>query len=40
MIRIIVLGLSIVGIVIFTVLALYAVLALFIARGFQDKDRH
>ena len=40
MIKVIVLGFSFIGIVIFTVLALYAVLAVFIARGFQDEDKH
>jgi len=42
MIKVIVIGFSIIGIVIFAVLALYAVLSIFIARGFQndEKDKH
>lgn len=42
MIKVIVLGFSIIGIVIFTIMALYAVLSIFIARGFMDneKDKH
>ena len=42
MIKLIVLTISIIGIAVFTVLSLYAVLAVFIARGFQqnEKDKH
>ena len=42
MIKVIVIGFSIIGIVIFAVLALYAVLSVFIARGFMEneKDKH
>ena len=40
MIKLIVLAISIIGIAVFTVLSLYAVLAVFIARGFQNEDEH
>ena len=41
MIKVIVIGFSIIGIVIFAILALYAVLSIFIARGFmKDDDKH
>ena len=42
MIKVIVIGFSIIGIVIFAILALYAVLSIFIARGFMEneKDKH
>ena len=42
MIKVIVIGFSIIGIVLFAVLALYAVLSVFIARGFMEneKDKH
>lgn len=42
MIKVIVIGFSIIGIVIFAILALYVVLSVFIARGFQNdkKDKH
>jgi len=41
MIKAIVIGFSIIGIIIFAVLALYAVLSIYIARGFMnDDDKH
>ena len=38
MIKAIVIGFSIIGIVIFAVLALYAVLSIYIARGFMNDE--
>ena len=41
MIKVIVIGFSIIGIVIFAILALYVVLSIYIARGFMnDDDKH
>lgn len=40
MIKVIVLGFSIIGIVIFTILTFYAVLSIFIARGFMDNEKN
>lgn len=42
MIKAIVIGFSIIGIIIFAVLALYAVLSIYIARGFMsdEEDKH
>jgi len=39
MIKAIVIGFSVIGIVIFAVLALYAVLSIYIARGFMNDEK-